>query len=234
MARIAAHRRWPSFAGLELLTRRGLLWFGRVWDDGAEHDAWILADASRRNIRARRLDGQRWAGIGNAKEKALQGSAASWPIGLAESLPFPHIVLVEGGADFAAVLLVAWWGVVNVPPSAEVAPVMISGAGNNLPADALPYFARKAVTIMQHNDASNTGQNAAQRWASQLREAGAASICFANFGKVGLQAEPQDREQDRPQLARRCKDLADFATTLRLPEPDEQPVPQPFERDATA
>jgi len=207
MARIAEMRRWPSFAGFELLTLRGLLFHGLAFDGGAKHPAWIVTDATRRNAQARRLDGQPWQGIGGAKAKTLAGTQASWPVGLEESRHFPHIMLCEGTPDFAAALLVAWWG----GYAAKVAPVMLSGTGQSIPADAYHYFTGKPVTICQHADADPAkGPAAAQRWAAQLRDAGAAPIQFAAFGKSRM-------ADGTP-----CKDLADFATTLRLPEPDER------------
>jgi hypothetical protein len=205
MARIAAHRGWPLFAGLELLSRRGLLWFGRVWDGGAEHDAWIVTDSTRRNAQARRIDGQPWQ---CGKAKTLPGADAGWPVGAGESRDYPHIMLCEGGPDFLAALLVAWWH----GYAGKVAPVAILGAGLSLPADALRYFTGKEITICQHADTAHTkGQDAASRWAAQLRGAGAASIRFTDFSQARM-------ADGRP-----CKDLADFATTLRLPEP-EQPA----------
>jgi hypothetical protein len=78
MDAVATLRGWPLFAGLELLTRRGLLWQGDVFDDGQHWPAWIVADSTRRNAQARRLDGQPWQGIGDAKAKTLPGCDPSW------------------------------------------------------------------------------------------------------------------------------------------------------------
>ncbi|MDR1011575.1 MAG: hypothetical protein LBM04_10730 [Opitutaceae bacterium] len=203
MARLAEHRQWPSTTGLELLTARGMLFHGRVWDGvggaGMEHDAWIVTDRTRRNAQARRLDGNPWR---CGKAKTLRGSTAGWPVGLAESRPYPHIMFCEGGPDFLAALLVALlFGYADT-----VAPVAMFGAGLSLPADALGYFTGKAVTIAQHADTIHAaGQNAAQRWAAQLRDARAASIHFADFAQVRMAS------------GKPCKDLADFATTLRPP-----------------
>src|ERR1017187_5813072 len=79
MAAIAESRAWCSFAGLELLTRRRLLWHGMVWDDGREWPAWIITDSTRFNAQARRLDGEVWHGIGDKKAKTLPGCDPSWP-----------------------------------------------------------------------------------------------------------------------------------------------------------
>jgi hypothetical protein len=201
MARIAEHRKWPSTAGLELLTGRGLLWHGRVWDGGAEYGSWIVTDSARLNAQARRLDGLPW---NCGKAKTLPGSLAGRPVGLDESRPFPRIMLCEGGPDFLAALLVAWWH----GYAATVAPIAIFGAGLSIPADALHYFAGKEITLCQHADTGHaSGQDAAQRWAAQLRAAGAASVHFAGFAQVRMVG------------GRPCKDLADFATTLPPPAP---------------
>ena len=204
MAAIAARRGWCLRVGLEILTARGLLWHGRVWDGGAEHPAWIVTDGSRRNAQARRLDGKPWEGIGGAKAKTL--CKGGWPVGLEEARPFPHIMLCEGSADFAAALFVAWWhGCV-----ADVAPVGIMGASNGIPAEAAPCLSGKRVTIARHADTNgNAGQDAAQRWADFARAAGAAAVDVLDFAQhAGLDGKP-------------CKDLADLAQTLHMPEPEE-------------
>ncbi|MDR0352224.1 MAG: hypothetical protein LBI02_02315 [Opitutaceae bacterium] len=200
MARIAEQRGWPLFVGMELLSGRGLLWHGRVWDGGAEHDAWIVTDSARRNAQARRMDGLPWK---CGKAKTLPGSLAAWPVGLEESRDYPHVMLCEGGPDFLAALLVAWWH----GYAATLAPVAILGAGLSIPGGALHYFAGKEITLCQHADTAHTkGQDAAQRWAAQLRGAGAASVQFADFARARAIAD-----------GRPCKDLADFAATLRAP-----------------
>jgi hypothetical protein len=109
MAAVVALRGWPSFAGLDLLTRRGLLWHGMVWDDGREWPAWVITDSTLRNVHARRLDGGLWQGIGGKKAKSLPGVEASWPIGAPEIGERSEVILCEGQPDFCAALLVAWW-----------------------------------------------------------------------------------------------------------------------------
>jgi len=203
-------RKWPSTAGLELLAARGLLWGGDVWDARAKHPAWIVTDSTRRVMEARRLDGKPWEGIGNAKAKTLGQktvrSGEGWPLGLEESRPFPHIMLCEGSSDFAAALLVAWWN----GCAAAVAPVALLGSVLNLPAEAAPCLAGKVVTIARHADARHTaGQDAAQRWADFARAAGASAVHILDFAQVpGIDGNL-------------CKDLADFAQTLHMPEPEE-------------
>ena len=203
MATVAVLRGWPSFAGLELLTRRGLLWHGLVWDDGREWPAWVITDSTRRNVQARRLDGGLWRGIGGKKAKSLPGVEASWPIGAPEIGDRPVVVLCEGQPDFCAVLLVAWWEGLDVD---RVAPICMTGAGNTVHADALPWFAGKRVRIAIHDDAK--GHMAAHRWADQLYRAGAKNVDGFDF--AGL---------TRPDGGS-AEDLADFANSLD----DESPI----------
>ena len=199
MATVAALRGWTSFAGLELLTRRGLLWFGMVWDDGREWPAWIVTDASRRNAQARKFVDDRWHGIGKKKAKSLPDSEGSWPIGAVDIGDRPLVLLCEGQPDFCAALLVAWWEWDGVGLG-SVAPVCMTGAGNPIHVEALPMFAGKHVRIAIHDDAE--GVEAARRWADQLYRAGAKVVDGFNF--AGLTR--RDGEA--------VNDLADFATLL--------------------
>jgi hypothetical protein len=197
MTVVATSRGWPVFAGLELLTRRSLLWQGDVFDDGQTWPAWIVADSTRRNAQARRLDGQPWQGIGDAKAKTLPGCDPSWPIGAAEIGNCPFVLLCEGQPDFCASLLVAWF---EGLPVDLVAPVCMTGAGNSIHADALPAFAGKHVRIAVHDD--DAGHEAGKRWAGQLFRAGAARVEWFDFsGLVRCDGQP-------------VNDLGDFATLL--------------------
>ncbi len=203
MAAVAHLRGWPSFAGLELLTQRGLLWQGSAYDDGNTWPSWIITDSKRRNAQARRLDGKVWAGIGGAKAKTLPGCDPSWPIGCAEIGDRHLVILCEGQPDFAAALLVAWW------EGVDVAPVCVTGAGNSINTDALPLFAGKHVLIAVHTD--NQGREAGKRWADQLWRAGAACVDGFDFSEL-------EQRDGQP-----VKDLADFAKVLDL---EDLPVPR--------
>lgn len=199
MAAIAALRWWASFAGLELLTRRGLLWHGMVWDGGGDWPAWIVTDSSRRNAQARRMDGGFWQGIHGAKAKSLPGVEAAWPIGAADVGDRPQVLLCEGQPDFCASMLVAWWERDGLGLD-RVAPVCMTGAGNSIHPDALPLFAGKHVRIAIHDDVK--GHEAARRWADQLYRAGAKLVDGFDF--AGMK-----KRDGRP-----VEDLADFATLL--------------------
>lgn len=207
MARICETRRWPLFAGLEMLTRRGLLWYASI----RGHDAWLVCDSSRRNAQARRIDGLPWWGEVKAYSLAqhLDNFAHDWPIGASDIGDRPDVWICEGQPDFCAALLLAWWGGLD---ASQIAPVAMTGAGLSIHPDALPLFRGKRVSIAF--DADPAGHKAAARWAEQLREAGAASV-------QGLDVAKRIMPGGSP-----CKDLADFATTLTLPddcEPSEQP-----------
>jgi hypothetical protein len=204
MEAIARLRGWHCFAGLELLTQRGLLWQGAVFDGGTTWPAWIVADSARRNAQARRFDGGLWPGIGGKKAKSLPGSDPSWPIGAAAIGDCPLVVLCEGQPDFCAALLVAWF---EGLPVEHVAPVCVTGAGNSIHADALPFFIGKRVRVAVHHD--DVGREAGERWAHQLYGAGAACVDGFHFdGLTKCDGAP-------------VEDLADFATLL---DPENPPV----------
>lgn len=194
MAAIIELRDWPSPYGLEMLSQRGLLWHARVYDNNREWPAWLINDSAQRNAQARRLDGESWCGIGGKKAKSLPHSDSRWPIGAADIGPRRVVVLCEGQPDFCASLLVAKLEGVDVE---SIAPVAMTGASNSIHPDALPLFASKHVRIAIHCD--DKGRDAAQRWARQLYDAGAA--CVDGFDFAGLV------QRD----GHAVKDLADYA-----------------------
>lgn len=189
IAQLMHLRGWSYFAGLQLLTNRGLLWYGDVSDAGQLWPAWIITDNTRRNAQARRLDGKLWEGI-DTKAKTLRNCEPSWPIGAGEIGDCPLVVLCEGQPDFCAALLVAWWEGIHV------APVCMTGAGNSINSEALPFFAGKRVRIACHDD--DAGRAASLKWSAQLYGAGAELVDRINFQKP-------------------VKDLADYAAQI-VPE----------------
>lgn len=196
-----AKLRHVSFEGVKLMAGRGLLWFAG-WKD---LPAWIVTDAARVNAQARRMNGKPWPiGAREAKAQTLPGSKAAWPIGAQGMKSFPVVLLCEGGAD----LLAAHHFITAHGREADTAAVAMLGAGNTIPADALPLFAGKRVRIMPHVDASNAGYKAAAKWAEQLASVNA-DVDAADFsGLLMADGSPVKdlndctrlRPQDQPQL----------------------------------
>ncbi len=160
--RAVAKRRGLSAAGLELASKRGLLWYGSPRGLAA----WIVTDRARVNAQARRMDGGLWAHIGGKKAWTLPGARASWPIGTREADQFPFVALVEGAPD----LLAAHHFIAAEDRRKDVAAVAMLGAANHIPEDALIFLAHKRVRIFPHTDAA--GQAAAVRWTEQLERVG--------------------------------------------------------------
>jgi hypothetical protein len=167
-----------SVEGLMLATERGLLFFADMKDDDRTVSVWLVTDSKRISAQVRRMDG----GLMHTKDgstpkaKTLYGSKQSWPIGLQESAAYPHIVLVEGGPD----LLAAFHFIHAEDQENAVAPVAMLGAGNHIPAEALPMFKGKSVRIFP--DVDEAGSKAAIRWETQLRQVGVNVHCFNPSG----------------------------------------------------
>jgi hypothetical protein len=176
LKRIAALRN-VSLDAVALARGRGFLFVTRL--NGLP--CWALTDSSRWLCQLRRMDGELFARRDAPGFKAwtVTGSRGAWPIGCAESKRFASIAFVEGGGDFLA----ACHFIVRERRGREVAPVAMLGASNRIAADALPFFASKAVRIFAHVDKPNPkgarpGLEAAARWQEQLTRAGADVTCF--------------------------------------------------------
>ena len=180
------HRQLASLRGLNvaairLALGRGLLRFC----DSREGRAWVVTDPDRWAAQARRLDGERWQRLtGRPKAWTLAGSRASWPIGFADAVARERIALTEGGPDALAALHHAFASGVEK----MIGVVCMIGAACRIPAECLPAFAGKRVRVFVHAD--EAGMKAAQRWAGQLIEAGAAVDGFAFDGLVKSDGTP--------------------------------------------
>jgi hypothetical protein len=172
LAEIQRVRGWPVFVGLEIATQRGLLHRCTMTDDGVSRPAWAITDSARRAIQVRRMDGLPWA-WNSAKAWTLGGSIAGWPIGAADIGDRRLVLFCEGGPDFLAAHTLAWLA----DRAASVAVVCVPGASASLHPDALPFFTGRHVRIFEHTD--DAGSDAGQRWASQLKQAGATVDGFA-------------------------------------------------------
>jgi len=127
------------------------------------------------------MDGKPWQSIG-AKAKTLPGSAASWPVGLAD-LATPGrtaVIIVEGGPDLiAAYDLILSAGL----PVEKITVCAMLGAAQNIAPEALDLLARQPVWILPQGD--RAGNNAVDRWAKAIVEKGGQApwvIRVANFG----------------------------------------------------
>ena len=179
---IARVRSWPTPDGMEVLAELGLLFTASVYDDGQSWPAWIVTDSTRRNAQARRMDGNAWDGIG-AKAKSLPGTTAARCIGACAIGERPSVWVCEGTPDFLAAPIVARRAGLDLD---DIAFVCVTGAGNSLHADDLPYFIGKRVVIAMHNDTDHgKGAEAAHGWASQLYQAGAREVIGFDFAGVG-------------------------------------------------
>ena len=168
-----------------IAVERGLLFCA----DSPEGRAWILSDSRRINAQARRMDGQPWERLNGKRPWSLPGSIASWPVGLLEAKDYRAIALVEGAPDLIAAFHLAWCSSATpetlalgkgVDLVANLGVVAILGAGNWIPANALPHFAGKIVRIFEDDDTK--GRDAAARWATQLTLAGAKVDGFSFAG----------------------------------------------------
>ena len=201
LIQIARTRGWPTADGLEVLVERGLLFVGKVWDDGQEWTGWIVTDPTRANAQARKFDGGLWTGIGGKKAKSLPGTTAARCIGASCIGASPEVWLMEGTPDLLAAPIVARTGGLNLD---RLAFVCMTGAGNSIAVEDLAHFTGKKVIIAMHHDADHgKGKEAAKRWSDQLYLAGAVKVEGFDFAKAGKDV----------------KDLSDYlaASKLHLP-----------------
>jgi hypothetical protein len=178
---LARLRGLPVFAGLQLASNAGQLWFVEALDGRERVTAWLITDSSRRVAQLRRLDGKPWQGI-DAKAKTLVAASgnAAWPVGVASIGSKPFIALVEGGPDMLAAWHFAFW----CGRTSEVVPVAMLGAGQRIHPDALALFEGRGVWTFPHADTAGT--DAAVRWAGQLRAVGAAWVKPFDFAGYTL------------------------------------------------
>ena len=171
--------------GLNWASKRGVLLFGQI----RNIPVYVVTDSAGKLAEARRVDGKPFD-KGN-KSHCIRGSRKSWPIGILEAGPYPHIALVEGVPDF----LHAHAGILHeqsnhyASTGVNCAPVAMLGAGCNIAEEALDHFYGKRVTLIPHVD--QAGKDAAQRWGDQLYQAGVQDILvFELDGAISEQGEP--------------------------------------------
>jgi hypothetical protein len=201
---LAQLRNLCAFAGLELATRAGQLWFADTFDAGREWPTWIVTDASRRCGQLRRTDGKPWESIGaKAKTLCAMKGDAGWPVGLAGTKAATDIALVEGGPDLLAAWHLIWWK----GKHPETAPCAMLGASQSIHASAINLFAGKNVWIFPHYDQNDAGVIGARKWAKQLGPARPAAVHLFPFARHGV------------------KDLNEFVAVHCRPTDEDDPLP---------
>ena len=190
---LAELRDWPTFAGLELAARRGLLRCADVKHWGDTHRAWIFTDADRKSAQARRLDGEPWPGDRHTyKSKSLRTDDDA-PPGLADVVTCDRraVLICEGEPDAICALLLAW--VEDITDKVGV--VCLAGASKTLPVAVLEKLRGRRCRVMRQTDP--TGHKAALAWAESIHAAGIA-VDLANLdGRTRADGQP-------------AKDLADL------------------------
>lgn len=166
-----ARLRGLSPHGLALAQGMGALRFGRV----CNRDCWLVTDKSGHAAEARRMDGKLFPEFKHLPERkahCLAGSRKGWPVGLlpkhSDPALFRRVLLVEGGPDLLAALRFA-----EALGAMEWLPVAMLGRACRIAPEALPLFTGRHVRIVPHLDPDGGGFAAAERWAGELRSAGA-------------------------------------------------------------
>lgn len=161
--------------GVRLCASRGLLWCATV----CGFASWVVADATRRGMQARRLDGKPYPETHTLPERKTHnpaGTATRHPVGLPEAQRARAVLLVEGSADLVA----AHQFIFAEEREAHACAVVMLGAGLAIPDEDLPAFAGRRVRIFPHTDPE--GMGACARWAGQLAGAGADVDAFSLAG----------------------------------------------------
>jgi len=190
-------------AGLWLAQGMGALRFGQV----CGRNAWLVTDESASVAEARRMDGHPFPAFKDLPERkphCLPGSRKGWPCGLlpkhSDPSLFSRVLFAEGGPD-----LLAGFHFAERFGAVTWLPVAMLGRTCRILPEALPLFTGRHVRIVPHLDPDGGGIEAAQRWAEDLRGAGAS----VDFFKI---PEGLRRRDGRP-----AKDLCDAAN---LPDRD--------------
>jgi hypothetical protein len=148
-----------------------------------------VADSSGNLVEVRRLDGQlfeAWEGLSERKSHTIKGSKKSWPVGILEAKDYPMIVMTEGVPDFLAAFQV----IMTENAIDRVAPVSMLSASTSICDEALPFFIEKHVRIIPHLD--EPGFNAGEKWAEQLKAAGALKVDFVRLDVVAQEEDQKD------------------------------------------
>ncbi len=197
---LAELRDWPTFAGLELAARRGLLRCADVKHRGDTHRAWIFTDADRHSAQARRFDGEPWPGDGHTYKSKTLRADADHPPGLADIVACDRraVLICEGEADALSALLLAWAGDI----ADKVGVICLAGASKPLPPAVLEKLRGRRCRVLRQTDPA--GHRAALAWAESIHAAGIA-VDLANLdGRTRADGQPA---KDLADLCRRPANL---------------------------
>jgi hypothetical protein len=197
---LAELRHWPTFAGLELAARRGLLRCAGVKHRADTHRAWIFTDNARHSAQARRLDGEPWPGDGHTFKSKTLRTDDDHPPGLADIVACERraVLICEGEPDALATLLLAWAGDI----ADKVGVVCLTGASKPLPPAVLEKLRGRRCRVIRQTDPA--GHKAALAWAESIHAAGIA-VDLANLdGRTRADGQPA---KDLADLCRRPANL---------------------------
>ena len=166
---LADLRAWSIYDGLEIAARLGVLLMADVPWRGETHRAWLLTDADRKCVQARRLDGAKWtrADGHEFKSNSLR-TDANHPPGLADIVAADRriVLIAEGEPDALAALTFAW--LVGIADCVGI--VALTGASKDLPLEVCMKLRGRRCRVIRQTDAA--GHAAALRWAETLAAAG--------------------------------------------------------------
>ena len=207
---LAELRDWPTFAGLELAARRGLLRCADVKHWGDTHRAWIFTDADRKSAQARRLDGEPWPGDRHTyKSKSLR-TDDDHPPGLADIVACDRraVLICEGEPDALAALLLAWAGDI----ADKVGVICLAGASKPLPPAVLEKLRGRRCRVLRQTDPA--GHRAALAWAESIHAAGIA-VDLANLdGRTRADGQPAKDVADLCQRPNSLENLEQLAADV--------------------
>ena len=110
------------------------------------HRCWVITDSTRRAAQPRRLDGQLW--FGKSKVISFTGSQGDWPCGIHDASRRSRIAICEGAGDgLAAAHFAIQSGCID-----DLGIVVMLGARQPIPEEALPYFKGLSVRLFIDND----------------------------------------------------------------------------------
>lgn len=169
---VIARARGLHWTGIKMAHDAGCLRFCQAqWRaDGDKFNCYAVLDVEHPcNVQFRRMDvnpdtGKALPFWRDTKVMGWKGNQGNWPVGIDVALNHKSatILLVEGTGDF-----LAGWDIRN--QGHDVIPVALFGASNSISPQALPFFERREVILVQQHDPA--AEVACQRWQQQLTQA---------------------------------------------------------------